>query len=103
VEPSPGDAEVIREFRLEQNYPNPFNPTTRIQIAVPQAEQWTLAIYNVAGQLVRRFDGATGGPERVTVTWDGRDAGGAPVASGVYLYRIQAGRFVDVKRMVLLK
>jgi hypothetical protein len=102
-EAEPVEIEQIREFKLEQNYPNPFNPTTKIEIAVPHAERWTLVIYNIAGQLVRRFEGVTGGPELVIVTWDGSDTRGTQVASGVYLYRVQAGGFTDVKRMVFLK
>ncbi|UCH83155.1 MAG: T9SS type A sorting domain-containing protein, partial [Candidatus Latescibacterota bacterium] len=91
------------KFELGQNYPNPFNPSTRITIAVPEPCAWTLAVYNVAGQLVRRFDGTTGGAAFVDVTWDGRDMHGNPVATGVYLYRVNAGRFAATKKMIFLK
>ncbi len=96
-------ANVPDKYELGQNHPNPFNPTTRITIAVPEAVRWNLAVYNIAGQLVRRFEGSTGGAEFVTVEWDGRDSRGQSLATGVYLYRVQAGTFTDVKKMVLLK
>jgi hypothetical protein len=94
---------VPTEFELGQNRPNPFNPTTRIEVGLPEASDWALSVYNVAGQLVRRFDGSTSGPRYVDVTWDGRDDHGRPLASGVYFYRVTAGRFTAVKKMVLLK
>ncbi|UCG50815.1 MAG: T9SS type A sorting domain-containing protein [Candidatus Latescibacterota bacterium] len=90
-------------FDLGQNYPNPFNPNTRITIAVPEAVSWTLHIYNVAGQLIRRFHGSTSGPAFVDVNWDGRDTSGRPVATGMYLYRVKAGGFTNVKKMILIK
>jgi flagellar hook assembly protein FlgD len=52
---------------------------------------------------VKHFDGQAGGPGYVDVQWNGTDDRGAPVASGVYLYRVRADHFVDVKKMVLLK
>ncbi|MEJ2720183.1 MAG: FlgD immunoglobulin-like domain containing protein [bacterium] len=100
LEPAP---KAPTKFELGQNYPNPFNPSTRITIAVPKATSWSLGVFNVAGQLVRRFDGSTGGAAFVDVTWDGRDAHGNPVATGVYLYRVRAGEFADTKKMIFLK
>jgi hypothetical protein len=100
---TPSTENLPTKFGLAQNYPNPFNPTTHITLALPEATSWTLSIYNVVGQLVKRFDGATGGPAFETVEWNGTDSNGVPVASGVYLYRLSAGDFVEVKRMVLLK
>jgi hypothetical protein len=91
------------EFSLGQNSPNPFNPTTRITLAVPKATNWTLGIYNVAGQLVQRFEGSTGGAAFVDVTWDGRDRSGRQVSTGVYFYKVNAGSFTAVKKMVMLK
>jgi hypothetical protein len=97
------DASLPKTFHVGQNYPNPFNPTTRVSFSVPLATPWTLSIFNVSGQLVRRFEGSTGGPAFVDVDWDGRDSRGRPVASGVYLYRTRAGAYADVKKMILLK
>jgi len=101
--PVEANANLPKWFDLGQNHPNPFNPSTRITIAVPEAVRWNLTVYNVAGQLVRRFEGSTSGAEYITVEWDGRDTRGQPLATGLYLYRVQAGTFTDVKKMILLK
>jgi hypothetical protein len=97
------DLELPNTFELKQNYPNPFNPNTRITLALPDASSWSLNIYNVNGRLVRSYQGNSGGPAFIHVEWDGRDASGQPVATGVYLYKATAGSFTAVKKMVLLK
>ena len=94
---------VPTHFELSQNAPNPFNPITTIRVAIPEATDWNVSVFDVAGRMVKEFNGRTGGPAFVNVTWDGRDQHGSPVASGVYLYRVRADHFVDVKKMVLLK
>ncbi len=91
-------------FRLEQNYPNPFNPSTTINFALPQQAQVTLEVYNMLGQRVATLvagEELTAGHHNVV--WNGRNQMGNPVASGVYIYRIQAGDFTDVKKMLFLK
>jgi hypothetical protein len=102
-EPALAGSNLPKEFELQQNYPNPFNPTTRIRVAVPQATSWTLNIYNVSGQLMQSFEGNTGGPTFVDVEWNGKDKHGQPVSTGVYFYRVKAGEFKAVKKMVLIK
>jgi len=92
-----------KRFHLYQNYPNPFNPTTNITFTVPGSAHTTLSIYNIEGRLVKTlldsdFEGGV-----KTVTWDGRDARGNPVSSGVYFYRLSAGNDVMTKKMILLK
>ncbi|HOD65683.1 MAG TPA: FlgD immunoglobulin-like domain containing protein [candidate division Zixibacteria bacterium] len=90
-------------YVLDQNFPNPFNPTTSIRFSVPAAGRAELTVYNTAGQEVTRLvDGALAAGEH-TVTWDGRDRTGYPVASGVYYYRLAAGDQQHTKKMVLLK
>ncbi len=94
---------VPTEFALEANYPNPFNPTTTIRYQVAKAGPVELAIYNVLGQRVRtlvRSEQAAGSYE---VAWDGRDAAGSVVASGIYIYRFKADAFVESRSMVLMK
>ena len=91
------------KFELHQNAPNPFNPATTIRIALPAATDWDINVYDVAGRLVKTFDGQAGSAQFVDVRWDGTDNNGSPVSSGVYLYRVRAGQWVDVKKMVLLK
>jgi hypothetical protein len=90
------------QFALKQNFPNPFNPSTSLAIDFPNASDYKLTIYNIAGQTVRAFSGNTEAGT-VTLTWDGRDARGSQVATGVYFYSVEAGAFKDVKKMVLMK
>ncbi len=89
-------------FELEQNYPNPFNPSTMISFALPHTTDWKLHIYNISGRLVREYRGfAEAGV--VSVEWDGFSTDGQPVASGVYLYRLETADFTASKKMMLLK
>jgi hypothetical protein len=90
-------------FALRQNVPNPFNPVTVIEYQLPQAGHVRLDVYNVAGKLVTTLVDEAQQPGRKAVTWNGTDANGRKVASGVYLYRIEAGTDVAKKMMVLLK
>jgi hypothetical protein len=88
---------IPAEFALHQNYPNPFNPTTTVSFSLPVASDYTLSIYNVAGQQVASFsDRADAGV--VEINWDA-----STMASGVYFYKLVAGNFSDTKKMVLLK
>ena len=96
------DDTIPRALTLHGNFPNPFNPTTRIAFALPEAGDVEVAIYTVGGRLVKTLGGAFG-PGLGSLLWDGRDSSGAPVASGVYLYRVRAGRETRDGRMVLLK
>ena len=100
--------DIPREFALEQNYPNPFNPTTQIQFSIPEQANVTLTIYDITGREVSELVNEALGTGTYTATWDGRNANGQLVSSGVYLYRIQAlapmgGTFVQTKRMVFIK
>jgi hypothetical protein len=89
------------EFALKQNYPNPFNPSTTMGLALPVASEWTLTIYNVSGQKVKEFSGASEAGF-VPVVWDASN-----VASGMYFYKLNAvsqeGVFSATKKMLLLK
>jgi hypothetical protein len=90
------------QFGLSQNYPNPFNPATTIELALPVASEYTVAIYNIAGQLIRTYEGyANAGT--VPLVWDGLNASGERVASGMYFYKAQAGKFSATKKMLLMK
>ena len=99
---------LILKNTLLPNYPNPFNPETWIPFDLAQESSVTIAIYNSAGQTVRRMElgELPAGSYRAkgkAAYWDGRDALGAPAASGVYFVRIEAGSFSETRRMVLLK
>ena len=91
-------------FSLGVNRPNPFNPSTQIAYEVPQQAHFRLAVYNVLGQEVVRLVDQLQTTGRYTVTWNGRNARGAAVASGVYLYRLTSGTgYSETKRLTLLK
>lgn len=84
---------------ISQNYPNPFNNTTQIDVysEIPAR----LAIYNIAGQLVKEID--INSPGFSQITWDGKNDKGEDVVSGMYLYRILDNSNMPVKKMIFLK
>jgi hypothetical protein len=86
------------KFTLSQNYPNPFNPATLIEYTLPQESRVTLKVYNTLGQEIATLVDEVQPAGYRSVTWNGRD-----MASGVYFYRLQAGDFGDLKRMLLVK
>jgi hypothetical protein len=102
---SPAQAVVTpqRQVELAQNCPNPFNPTTRIDYYLPADNHVVLTVYGVRGdRIVTLVDE----PTRYglhSVTWNGRDASGVTVSSGVYFYRLQAGSTVITKKLVVMK
>ena len=83
---------------MYQNYPNPFNPTTTIKFAVPKESNVNLNIYNVLGELVSTLVNEQMKPGYYEYGLDATN-----LASGVYLYKLQAGSFVETKKMILLK
>jgi hypothetical protein len=93
---------VPTAFGLTQNYPNPFNAKTNIQLALPVASDYTVTVYNVAGQVVKTFSGNAAAGTR-TIVWDGTDNNGTGVSSGVYFYKAVAGKFSATKKMLLLQ
>jgi hypothetical protein len=90
-------------LELRQNYPNPFNPETAIAFVLPEKRRVTLSVYTAEGKLVRTLlDGiADGGVTEVP--WDGRDANGRTLSSGVYFYQLRTGKRTFAKKMILLK
>ena len=98
-----GQTTVVEDFKLEQNYPNPFNPETQIRFTIPRALPVRLNVYNIRGQLVRTLVNSAMTAGSHTVRWDGLDNHGVKVASGVYVYSIKAGEFVQAKKMTMLK
>ena len=93
-----------REFALRQNFPNPFNPDTTIKYDLSESADVTLQIYNVLGQVVRTLVGSEAqNAGRYQIRWNGMDDRGVPVSSGVYFYQISAGKFQDVRKLMLLK
>jgi hypothetical protein len=90
--------DIPEGFMLSQNYPNPFNPSTTIQYTLPATEKVTLKIYNILGQEIATLVNDVQHQGTHIVTFDA-----SRLASGVYLYRIQAGDFTEVKKMMFLK
>jgi len=89
---------------LSQNYPNPFNPSTTIQFSLPTQTSVRLDIYNMLGQRVKTLvadEMLQAG--NYDVVWNGTNDQNITVPSGMYIYRITAGNFVDSKRMMFLK
>ena len=94
---------ISRGTHLEQNYPNPFNPMTTIRFKLEERSEVTLSVFDASGRLVRELANTqleAGIHERM---WDGADAHGNRVASGIYFYRLTMGSNVETKKMVLLK
>jgi hypothetical protein len=90
--------QMPQQFVLEQNYPNPFNPGTSITFQLPVAGFVTLKVIDLLGREVTTLVNEVKQPGRYTVAWDGRG-----FASGVYFYTIQAGNFVQTRKLILLK
>lgn len=91
-------SEIPTEFALLQNYPNPFNPSTTIRYDVPERADVTLKIYDVMGREVAELINDKKDPGAYEIVWDARG-----FASGVYFYRISAGDFTSVRKLVLMK
>jgi hypothetical protein len=101
VEESTGGGPAV--FELSQNYPNPFNPSTTIRFDVPQPAHVTIKIYDILGREVRTLVNRKFEAGRYVEMWDGRDRHQFPVASGIYMLRMQADKFVSVKKLVLVR
>ena len=103
VSPPTGVETPLAGATLEQNFPNPFNPSTTIEYSLPSQGRAIVAIYTTDGALVTRLDGGVSGPGKGRVQWDGRDASGKNVSSGIYFYRLEGAASVAPRKMVLLK
>jgi hypothetical protein len=94
---------VPETYALEQNYPNPFNPTTQIGFSLPEAGHVTVEIFNIMGQRVTTLVDEWREAGSHVAVWNGLADDGSRVSSGVYLYRLSSGSFVETKKMMLLK
>jgi len=101
VEDTPGALPL--EFSLAQNYPNPFNLETGIVFTLPHRVRATLTVYNVLGQRVRTLADQPYSPGEYEVVWNGRNDEGHEVASGMYLYRLEAADYLATRKMILIK
>jgi predicted outer membrane repeat protein len=94
---------VPKDYALLQNNPNPFNPSTTISFALPEAANVKLTIYDINGREVRKLVSGNMEAGIQIVQWDATDHNGVRVASGIYIYRLQAGSFIKTKKMILMK
>ena len=94
----PRETSLPLEFKLEQNYPNPFNPVTVIKFKVPSSQVVTLKVYDLLGREVATLVNEEKAPGSYEVKFDGSN-----LASGTYFYRLQAGDFVQTKKMLLMR
>jgi len=90
-------------FALHQNYPNPFNPITTLRYDLPEQATVNIIIYDMLGREIKTLVNTTQNAGFKSVIWNATNDYGKPVSAGVYLYKIQAGEFVQTKKMVLLK
>jgi hypothetical protein len=97
------DPLIPDEFVLGQNYPNPFNPITTIRYGLPEPAIVRITIYNILGREVATLVNRGMPAGYHNALWDSKSSAGFDVSSGLYFYRIEAGGFVDVKKMVLLR
>jgi hypothetical protein len=101
----PGAA-LPKAFALTQNYPNPFNPSTTINYQIPEEAgnvSFTLSVYDIRGRLVKTLVKGMKGAGFYTAFWDGTDANGRQVSSGVYFYRFTSSKYSATRKMILLK
>jgi len=94
---------LLKDFELYQNYPNPFNSQTTIEYKLRDKSQVTLQIINLLGQTIRVLVNSEKLPGLHSIHWDGKGDFGETVSAGVYFYRIQAGKFVEIKKLIIMK
>ena len=97
------DALMPLSFALHQNYPNPFNPTTTLQYDLPEDAKVKIMIYDLMGREIKTLVNNQQTAGFKSILWDATNNLGQPVSAGMYLYRISAGDFHSVKKMILLK
>ena len=91
------------EFALHQNYPNPFNPVTTIAFDVPEQSDVLVEIYSVTGQRVKTLVNQNVDAGFHKIMWNGTNDAGVGLASGMYIYRISANNFTNVKKLIFMK
>ncbi len=97
------DVSIPTNYSLEQNFPNPFNPATEIRFALPAREKVEIKVYNIQGQLVKTLISKNLNAGIHTVKWNALNESNLQVTSGLYFYKIKAGSFEKVKKMMYLR
>ena len=95
--------QLPKTYALHQNYPNPFNPITTLRYGLPEDAMVNITIYDMMGRVVSNLVNNQQYGGYKSVKWNATNNQGEPVSAGVYLYKIQAGDFVDTRKMILLK
>ncbi|MDP1675273.1 MAG: T9SS type A sorting domain-containing protein, partial [Bacteroidota bacterium] len=101
--PTASSTLLPEQYSLEQNYPNPFNPTTNIVYNLANSGPVRLEVFNIIGQKVATVVDEVQNAGTWNVRWNGSDAAGKQVSSGIYLYRLTTGSFVSTKKMMFIK
>ena len=91
------------KYALQQNFPNPFNPRTTIHYELPNQELVKIIIFNLLGHQVKRLVDGFRGAGVNSIIWDATNDHGQPVSAGIYIYQLQAGGFLQTRKMILLK
>ena len=91
------------KYALQQNFPNPFNPRTTIHYELPNQELVKIIIFNLLGHQVKRLVDGFRGAGVNSIVWDATNDHGQPVSAGIYIYQLQAGGFLQIRKMILLK
>jgi len=97
------EASLPMDFALHSNFPNPFNPTTTIKYDLPENASVSLMIYDIMGREIRHLVNDTQKAGFKAIMWDGTNNYGHQVGTGMYLYQIKAGSFVQTRKMILMK
>ena len=91
------------KFAIHQNYPNPFNPITTLRYDLPEQTHVNITVYDMLGRKVMTILNEQQDPGYKSLIWDATNNYGKSVSAGIYLYRVQAGEYMQTKKMVLLK
>ena len=98
-----GNYELPIAYYQLTNFPNPFNPTTRIEFSIPEESKVELSIFNIKGQKIKSLLSDQIAAGEHSIIWNGEDASGKKVSSGVYLYKLNTGKQTYANKMVLVK
>jgi len=90
-------------YKSYQNYPNPFNPVTTLRYDLPEDSFVAITVYDMLGNIIKNLVNQNENSGYQSVQWNATNNEGQPVSAGIYLYTIEAGKFRQTKKMVLLK
>ena len=97
------DVQMPTKYALHQNYPNPFNPTTRFTVDMPKTATVTVAIFDILGRQITTLMSGQQGAGSYPMEWDGRDAHGLNMPTGIYFIRMKADDFDATQKIMLMK